>query len=31
VRIGRLLMPWSRPDAAQRRRSIERVERVDAA
>ena len=31
VAIGRLLMPWSRPSAAVRRRTLERVERVDAA
>jgi osmoprotectant transport system permease protein len=31
VLIGRLLMPWSRPSARARRRSVARVERVDAA
>ena len=31
VLIGRLLMPWSRPIARARRRSVARVERVDAA
>ena len=31
VLIGRLLMPWSRPSASARRRSVARVERVDAA
>jgi osmoprotectant transport system permease protein len=31
VAIGRLLMPWWRPSAAVRRRTLERVERVDAA
>ena len=31
VAIGRLLMPWSRPSPAARRRTLERVERVDAA
>ena len=31
VLIGRLVMPWSRPSAAARRRSVARVERVDAA
>ncbi|MGW9629940.1 ABC transporter permease [Agromyces sp. NPDC055520] len=31
VAIGRLLMPWWRPVGALRRRTLERVERVDAA
>jgi osmoprotectant transport system permease protein len=31
VLLGRLVMPWSRPDAAARRNSVARVERVDAA
>ena len=31
VLIGRLVMPWSRPSAADRRRSVARVQRVDAA
>jgi osmoprotectant transport system permease protein len=31
VLIGRLLMPWSRPNARARRRSVARIERVDAA
>ncbi|MFC9560149.1 ABC transporter permease [Agromyces sp. NPDC056965] len=31
VAVGRLLMPWSRPSTAVRRRSLERVERLDAA
>ena len=31
VLVGRLLMPWSRPSARARRRSVARVERVDAA
>ncbi|MFB9310062.1 osmoprotectant transport system permease protein [Agromyces hippuratus] len=31
VAIGRLLMPWWRPSVAERRRTLDRVERVDAA
>ncbi|MBM7830754.1 osmoprotectant transport system permease protein [Agromyces cerinus] len=31
VAIGRMLMPWWRPSAAERRRTLDRVERVDAA
>ena len=31
VLLGRLVMPWSRPDAAARRNSMATVERVDAA
>ncbi|MCD5347338.1 ABC transporter permease [Agromyces sp. H3Y2-19a] len=31
VAIGRLVMPWWRPSRAQRRRSLERVEQVDAS
>ena len=31
VLLGRLVMPWSRPDAAARRNSVATVERVDAA
>jgi osmoprotectant transport system permease protein len=31
VLLGRLVMPWSRPDASARRNSMATVERVDAA